>query len=317
MSTFSRILVAVDGSSPSDAAVQLALRTAAPPHQTVRFVGVLDRDAIAGGYTADPMSGVAMLGGLRAAEAEHRRALDAASSVASAAGVESTSVLRTGRAIDAILAEAHEWNASCIAIGTHGRHGIARALLGSCAEGVLRRSDVPVLVAHTGFAAGDPEPFERILCAVDDSPAAKRAFDAASSLAVERHAELHVLSVVDEVAAVTVDGTNPAGSLSTIYAQTWKTIDALTAGCGGTVKRHVVAAANVAERIVRYANDEGCNLIVVGTHGRGGLPRAILGSTAEAILRSSAIPVLAYRDPSERRIGVEVPRTPAAAPLPG
>lgn len=305
MDLLSRILVAVDGSAPSEAAVEVALRLAAPRHNSVRFASIFEPDALIGRCAADTISGFAIGEALQAAEAECKSALDAAMEAARAGGVEATRAMRTGLTVDAIIDEAQEWNASCIAIGTHGRQGIPRAFLGSCAEGVLRKSQVPVLVAHAASAGGG-DPFERILCAVDDSPAARRAFDAAVALATERGAELHVLSVVQiadmYAAGFELEGFDPDGSMSAIYAEARATVKALAAGLiaqDARLKPHVLGGSNVAERIVQCATAHRCGLIVLGTHGRGGMRRAILGSTAEGVLRSSTIPVLAFRDSRE------------------
>ena len=307
MELFSRILAAVDGSAPSEAVVQLALRLAVPSRpDTLRFVTVFERDALIGRCTADTISGFSLGDVLQAAEAECQSSLDQATELARAAGVEATSIMRTGPAVDAILDEAREWNASCIAIGTHGRRGIPRAFLGSCAEGVLRKGEVPVLVAHASSADGG-DVLGRILCAVDDSPAARSAFDAAAALAAKHLAELHLLSVVqiaDEYAAgFELEGFDPDGSMSAIYAEARAGVKALAARAidrGARVRPHVLGGADIAERIVQCATVHRCGLIVLGTHGRGGVSRTILGSTAEAVLRSSTIPVLAFRDPRKR-----------------
>lgn len=317
MGLFSRILVAVDGSGPSKAAVQFALRLAAPArHETVRFVSVFERDSLIGRCTSDVASGLAIDAVLDAAQAECQAALDTSKEAARVAGVEATCVMRTGLAVDAILDEAREWNASCIAVGTRGWKGIARAFFGSCAEGVLRRSPVPVLIGHaTSAYVGDP--FERILCAVDDSPAARRAFEGAVALAVERDAELHVLSVVQVAdmyaAAFELESFDPDGSMSAIYAEAKAAVKALGADAithGARVKPHVLGGSDVAERIVQCATTSRCGVIVLGTHGRGGIRRTILGSTAEGVLRSTTIPVIAFRDPrtledAEDELGAE------------
>src|ERR1700736_6935765 len=100
MGLFSRILVAVDGSGPSKAALQFALRLAAPArHDTVRFVSVFERDALVDRCTADVVSGLAIGAVLDAAQAECTNALDAAMEAARVAGVEATCVMRTGLAI--------------------------------------------------------------------------------------------------------------------------------------------------------------------------------------------------------------------------
>jgi nucleotide-binding universal stress UspA family protein len=304
MGLFSRILVAVDGSGPSNVAVQFALRLAAPVrHEAVRFVSVFERDALIGRCTTDVASGLAIDAVLEAAQAECQAALDTSKEAARAVGVEATCIMRTGLAVDAILDEAREWNASCIAMGTRGWKGIARAFFGSCAEGVLRRSRVPVLIGHA--TSGNVEgSFERMLCAVDDSPAARRAFDAAVAFAVERDAELHVLSVVQVAdvyaAAFELEGFDPDGSMSAIYAEAKAAVKALGADAithGARVKPHVLGGSDIAERIVQCATSSRCGVIMLGTHGRGGIRRAILGSTAEGVLRSTTIPVIAFRDP--------------------
>ena len=286
---FSRILVAVDGSAPSEAVVQLALRLAVPSqHATFRFASVFEHAAA------------------HAAQAEWKSSLDQATESARAPGFEATHIMRTGSAVDAILDEAREWKATCIAIGTHGRRGIPRAFLGSCAEDVLHRSDVAVLVAHASSADGG-DALARILCAVDDSAVARRAFDAAAALVAERRAELHVLFVVqiadEHAAGFELEGSDADGSIGAIYAEARAGVKALAARAidrGARIKPHVLGGADVAERIVQCATVHRCGLIVLGAHGGGGVSHAVLGSTAGAVLRSSRIPVLAFRDQRER-----------------
>jgi nucleotide-binding universal stress UspA family protein len=318
MDLFSRIIVPVDGSDPSNSAVRLALELAAPPRDaTVRFLSVFERDALSKFYFADASSGFALAEVLDAAQVECRRALDSAMDAARGAGVDATNSMRIGLAIDEIVAVARTWDASSIVIGTHGRTGLARGVLGSCAEGVLRKSPVPVLVAHAP-AAIPATLFERILCAVDDSPAARRAFEAAVALAVERRAELHLLTVVQiadlYAAGFERDGFDPDGSMSAIYAEARAAVKRLAAEAlahGARIKPLVLGGADVAERIIACATAQRCGLIVLGTHGRGGIRRALAGSTAEGVLRSSPIPVLAFRDPAENEPAEHRPRDSA------
>ena len=305
MDLLARILVAVDGSSPSEAAVRLALRLAAPRHDMVSFVSVFERDELIGLYGADGLSVSSLPEALSAAETRCESALDGATAAAAIAGVDAATVLRTGIAVDSIVDEARAWNASCIVVGTHGHGGLARAFLGSVAEGVLRKSPVPVLVGH----AGQPDatrPIDRILCAVDGSPASRAAFDAAVSLARAWNVELYLLSVVqvaDEYAsAYEVEQFDPDGSMHAIYADARFAVKALAGEAsarGARVEPHTVGGSDVAERIVQSARMWNCGLVVLGTHGRGGVRRAIVGSVAEAVLRSSTIPGLVFRDPSD------------------
>jgi nucleotide-binding universal stress UspA family protein len=68
-----------------------------------------------------------------------------------------------------------------------------------------------------------------------------------------------------------------------------------------------LAMGDPAAEICRIAADEGAKLIVLGTHGRGGLLRLLMGSVAESILRRAPCPVLVYREPGRR--GADRPAT--------
>ncbi|MGW8270449.1 MAG: universal stress protein, partial [Burkholderiales bacterium] len=80
-----------------------------------------------------------------------RAILDAARRSAKKAGVEAETVLReplTKRVADEVLREAKKWRADLIVMGTHGRRGVRRLVLGSDAEQIVRQADVPVLLLH-------------------------------------------------------------------------------------------------------------------------------------------------------------------------
>ncbi len=278
MDVISRLLVAVDGSTPSDAAVGVALRLGVlTPRPAIRFLSVFDRTIL-----DDDVC---------------RRALDAALSCARNAGVTVTAVMRTGAPGDEITAEADAWNATCIVTGTHGRTGLSRITFGSISEGVLERNVRPLLAVHAG-----PQPaalLGRLMCAFDGSAAARRAFEAAARLAANRGAELHLLSVVqlDDLYASGYerDGFDPDGSIGRLYDDAKRELKALAAAkaaSGLRVALHVAGGADVAGVIAGCATQFGCDLIVMGTHGRRGLSRALLGSTAEGVIHDAGVPVL-------------------------
>jgi|SRR5579864_5513472 len=153
MSMFKRILIPVDGSAPSDAAVDLGIIFAADQHAELGFVHVCDMARMAalvsgaGMVATDPSP-------MFSAEREFGQALlhSAVEKAAARAGAHAMTFYEEGGCVDAILGVAERWNADLIIVGSHGRGGIARALLGSVAEGVLRRARVPVLVMHVGNA---------------------------------------------------------------------------------------------------------------------------------------------------------------------
>ena len=145
---FKRILVPVDGSEPAQHALQTANRLAAENGGELRLVHVMDRTAYLTGY--DP-SGAASGALYEALNASARQILDEALAQARAAGAqaEGTMVDDLGTRLgDAVARLATEWQADLIVVGTHGRSGPSRLLLGSGAEQIIRLAPVPVLVTR-------------------------------------------------------------------------------------------------------------------------------------------------------------------------
>lgn len=146
---FKRILVPVDGSEPSNAAVALAANLAVEQGAQLAFANVCDVARVAA-----LMSGGGMLpmGPAIAVEAEEGAGqsilADAVKNAARSSGTQAETFFEEGPVVDTILNIAKRWRADLIAIGSHGRGGIARALLGSVAEGVMRHGPIPVLVMH-------------------------------------------------------------------------------------------------------------------------------------------------------------------------
>lgn len=145
---YQRILVPVDGSPPSNRGLAEAIALAKLTGARLRLINVVDVVVMAmGGDTFAGYSGD-MLPQLRASG---QRTLAAARTQAEVAGVVADTVLRdgfSGRVSDLVVDEARDWNAELIVIGTHGRRGVGRLLLGSDAEQVLRLATVPVLLVR-------------------------------------------------------------------------------------------------------------------------------------------------------------------------
>lgn len=144
---FKRILVPVDGSTPSRQALAMALQLAQGSGGQLRLVHVLDRTAYLTGY--DP--GVAASGQLfEALHGSGQRLLEEAAATAGEAGVTAETVLveELTRLGEAVAGAASSWGADLIVVGTHGRRGPSRLFLGSGAEQIIRLSPVPVLVTR-------------------------------------------------------------------------------------------------------------------------------------------------------------------------
>lgn len=146
---YQRILVPVDGSDTSNKALAAALQLARESGGSVRLAHVLeDLSYLAGyeqfgGYSGD------LLGIMQ--EAGNHILRDGVD-IAKAAGVQADTMLfdKLGERLPEVIAgAAREWNADLIVLGTHGRRGVGRALLGSGAEQIIRQAPVPVLVVRS------------------------------------------------------------------------------------------------------------------------------------------------------------------------
>lgn len=147
---YKRILVPVDGSPTSNKALTAALQLAREAGGCVRVVHAFDDLAFLTGYEFDGSV-------LRAARAEADKVLAAAQDIAASAGVPADSKLletRGRRLGDAVADEARAWEADLVVVGTHGRRGVGRVLLGSGAEQVIRMAPVPVLAVRGSEAPG-------------------------------------------------------------------------------------------------------------------------------------------------------------------
>lgn len=155
---FKTILVALDGSAPSSAGLRAALELASDRQAKLVGLHVIDDASMAvnleGGYL--PASYIDTL--YDSLRKSAQAVLAKAQATARAAGVDITPVLvesRGATVAQAILSQARKAKADVIVIGTHGRRGVARILMGSDAEQVLRESPVPVLVVRsTGRTRG-------------------------------------------------------------------------------------------------------------------------------------------------------------------
>jgi len=144
---YSRILVPVDGSKTAALGLREAIRLAKDQGARLRVVHVVDKMAIIGvteaGMNARPV--------LARLARSGRAVLDHARRIAKKLGVDAETVLYeplTKRVADAILRDAKKWRADLIVMGTHGRRGVPRLVLGSDAEQVVRLAQIPVLLVR-------------------------------------------------------------------------------------------------------------------------------------------------------------------------
>ena len=142
--TYKRILVPVDGSSTSDKGLDEAAKLARGAGAKLLLLHIVD-DTVA--FSSPEGAGVSVV--LDALRASGQQALEKATVRARRARLQAKTLLVdnfTGRVAEAIVEQATRWRADLIVMGTHGRRGMDRLLLGSNAELVIRNSTVPVLL---------------------------------------------------------------------------------------------------------------------------------------------------------------------------
>ena len=200
-----------------------------------------------------------------------------------------------------ILEYAEEQGVDLIVMGTHGRRGLRHLLLGSVAEEVVRMADCPVLTVREDAASASA--FERILVPMDYSANSELALGYAKEIASSEGASLHLLHVLEV-------GTYPdfyfpvqASQMFDMPELKEKALQHLRdrlekEGPEVPAELHV-ELGHPAQNVVEYAERLEIDLIVLASHGRTGLERALLGSVAEGVARRAKCPVLIVKPPEE------------------
>jgi nucleotide-binding universal stress UspA family protein len=240
---------------------------------------------------------------LTVAEEQERAALASLNELvapAYAAGVPTEICLETGPVVRHILDRAVTVSADLIVMGTHGRGGVERLILGSVAEKVLRKAPCPVLTVPPGAHAVAAAPFTTILCAVDFSKTSAAAARYARGLAAASHARLLLVHVIEWPFghAVAPDPTGELRQRLDIEASAELAAFARDIGDVPAGGASVVLAGAPKREILRLAEAEQADLIVLGVSGRGAVELAVLGSTSHGVIREAACPVLTCNPPA-------------------
>jgi nucleotide-binding universal stress UspA family protein len=205
-----------------------------------------------------------------------------------------------------ILLQIPKQSADLVVMGTHGRSGFDRFVLGSVAEKTLRMARVPVLIVPPHDPAVLPvgrDPFRRVLCAVDFSQDSVRAMEYAASFARHAAGRLTVLHVVepvpigyDPMAGTAFDLAGYEDRLEESSRAQLRTFAPDRAAAGCEVET-MLTRGRAYKEILRIAGERQADLIVVGVHGRNAFDRLVFGSMTEHIIRRATCPVLAVPAP--------------------
>lgn len=216
-----------------------------------------------------------------------------------ASGAEVSQVLVDRFADDALVEAATELGADLLVTGSRDRTGLRRWLLGSVAESVVRTAPCSVLVARPG----DPDRgFQRIVVGTDFSEQAELALDRALDLAAPG-ASLDLAhcfrlafptEAPDDLPAIGPDPTTLHAQLSADALERGKRL-LEDHGRADVTTRFSLRDDTPRHALCDLAEERQADLIVIGSHGRRGLRRALLGSTAEAVVRHAPCSVLVVR----------------------
>jgi nucleotide-binding universal stress UspA family protein len=299
---FKRILIPIDGSPVSEHAARLALHFAHQLGADALVVYVMYTPAEDGVPAQTPYG------------KHSQELLEPWPGIGRELGVKLETKLIQGEGLvvaDAIIRTAINQSCDLIAMGTQGREGLERLLLGSVAERVVRRSSVPVLLVRQSVGEVLPsDGFQHILVPVDGSAASNKAIWTANEIAVRLNAELDFLHVVPDIPMMS----DPSGLSPAVYNyEEWARAlqlegerviaNAKAAATAPKVRAASVLASGqrIAQVITEAARTRQADLIVMGTHGRGGFDRLLLGSVAEGVAHHASVPVMLVRSADENK----------------
>ena len=265
---YDTILIPTDGSDVATTAARYGLALAERFDATVHVLSVVDPDR----FVTDAVGDVDDLISRQRARL-HDRARSVVDRIAAESAVAVETHVVEGRPSAALASAIDDYDADLVAMGTHGRSGVDRYLLGSLAERTLRTAHVPVLAVRTPVDDATHPSIDDVLAATDGSDGAERAGEHAVAVAAATGARLHALTVGDD--------DDPARRLAA---------RAREAGVDVTVAVRMGAPH---EEILGYVDGAAVDLVTLGSHGRTGVERVLLWSVAERVLRAATTPVLA------------------------
>ncbi len=215
-------------------------------------------------------------------------------------GIETQVCLEEGDSVEELLVKAEQWPADLIVMGTHGRRGFERLVLGSVTEKVLRKAPCPVLTVCCAPKVDKAKEgiFKRILCPMDFSMPSLKALEFALSLAQEADAKLTLLHVVESFFD---ESRGKSGSRSEVRARIEKECLEKLKGVvpleahDWCEPEEIVLTGRPYQLILRMAEEQEADLIVMGVHGRSAVNLMLFGSTTHHVVRQTRCPVLVIR----------------------
>ena len=216
---------------------------------------------------------------------------------ARAVGLAVETVLEEGLPADVILARAETLKPDLIALGTHGRRGFERWVMGSTAERVLRLAPTAVLTVSAPGLGPSPARIREVLCALSLAPGSEETASFASELAHRTQSALPILHVVESSRFQASEASLDAGSRARLAAAAER----------GPFAPTLVRSGQPSQEILRTAAERGVDLIVMGVHDRGPASRGLFGSTADRVVREATCAVVTVRRAAVGKVRAPTP----------
>jgi len=284
MITINKILCPVDFFPASDAAVNYAAGLAENYGATIHLLHVVTPVTAGAFEFAFDIAEVT-----ESIERKCAEELNELATKLKKAGIPAEAQVRIGDVYEEIKDAIAEVKPELIVMGTHGRRGVERWFMGSTTEKLLRHSPVPmVTISATGEKCCQPR-FGRILVTTDFSEGTADALAYAFSVAQENESKVTLLHVIHDL-TMDVSGKYHDSLIQGVRKQLDDLVPAGVRDWCDVVTR--VEAGVPYRLILRMIEDEKVDLLVMNIHGKGMLDRALLGSTAERVVRAAACPVM-------------------------
>jgi nucleotide-binding universal stress UspA family protein len=288
---FDRILIPLDGSDLAESVLIQVRRLLTRKDAELLLLRVVTLPPSTEGDAGEPLEH------LRAGATEYLRNVEGR---LAKEGLRVRSTVVEGFPANQILDVAKKEGATLIAMSTHGRTGLSRWVFGSVTEKVLRGSPIPVLAIPSFVGAGGDAfqrgakelPFRQIVAPI---AAADLSLDVIPPLA--EFARVFGSTVFLVNVCEGVECTVPVHQMRMAYEMLRE---------GGVAAEPIVKQGDAALQILETSREKGADLIAMTTHGRSGVPRWLLGSVAEKVLRAANVPLLVVRPAKAAR---PAPRT--------
>jgi nucleotide-binding universal stress UspA family protein len=284
---YDRILLPTDGSETASTAATAAITLASRFDAELHIIYVIETESLP--YVSPNVRDELAQRGHEAVAEVSDRATDY--------GIDMTTTIveEDKPAHRGILEYADTHEIGLIVMGTYGRTGLGRLILGSVTEQTLRAADVPVMTVR-GETDID-RAFDSILVPFDGSQSALTAVDEATQLAARTDGTVHFLNVVDH-GALTGNDIQAGRVLEALKESGEQALETATERAKQrdiTIGDVSVQVGSPSRTIIDHIETVESNCVVMGTHGRSGVNRVLIGSVAERVIRKADVPVITTR----------------------